>query len=135
MKSNINALILGLLAYTAVYGLKYGYETVFFSIESIGPQNRWFSFAPTVLALMLLVLPAYISGLLVGSKGALIGFLVAAIGFSVRFFLLSAKWRSLPMDLSTVLIWVEQMLVPVTVGAVSGAAGQLQRIGSKEERA
>lgn len=135
MKSNINALILGLLAYAAVYGLKYGYETVFFSIESIGPQNRWFSFAPTVLALMLLVLPAYISGLLVGSKGALIGFLVAAIGFSVRFFLLSAKWRSLPMDLSTVLIWIEQMLVPVTVGAVSGAAGQLQRIGSKEERA
>ena len=77
---------------------------------------------------MLLVVPSYTSGLFVSNKGTLIGFLVAAIGFSTRFFLHSVKWSTFSLELFTISIWLEQMLVPITVGAVSGAAGQLHRM-------
>ena len=127
MKSNIKALILGIIVYFAVYFLKYGYEAVIFSSNGIGSQSRIFIFASSVLALMLLVIPSYISGLFVVDKGTLCGSLVATIGFSTRFFVLSSKWSTFSYNLVTISIWLEQMLVPLTVGAVSGAAGQLHR--------
>ncbi len=127
MKSNIKALIIGLIVYLAVYFLKYGYETAIFSSDAIGSQNRILIFVSSVLALILLVIPSYISGRFVADNGTLCGFLVAAIGFSIRFFALSTKWGTLPFDWATLSIWLEQMLVPVTVGAMSGAAGQLHR--------
>ncbi len=127
MKSNIKALIIGFIVYLSVYFLKYGYEAVIFSSEAIGSQNRILIFVSSVLALILLVIPSYISGRFVADNGTLCGFLVAAIGFSIRFFALSTKWGTLPFDWATLSIWLEQMLVPVTVGAMSGAAGQLHR--------
>ena len=127
MKSNIKALIIGLIVYLAVYFLKYGYEAAIFSSDAIGSQNRILIFVLSVLALILLVIPSYIAGAFVADNGTLCGFLVAAIGFSLRFFALSTKWGTLPFDWATLSIWLEQMLVPVTVGAVSGAAGQLHR--------
>ena len=128
MRSNLKALIIGLIVYLAVCLLKYGYETIFETSDVIASQNRIFFFAATVLALLQLVVPSYVSGWKTVDKGTFIGFLVAAIGFSARLFLLSVKWRTLSVDLVTMSIWLEQAIVPVTVGAMSGAAGQLHRM-------
>ena len=76
MKTNTKALAFGLVAYLAAYSLKYGYEAILFSSDAIGSQNRLIFFPSTILALMILVIPSYISGLFVDDKGTLIGFLV-----------------------------------------------------------
>ena len=119
--------------YLLIYALKYGYEEELFRPDTIGTMNRIFLFASTIFALMLLVVPSYISGLLVAGRGTLIGFLVAVIGFSIRFFFHSVKWSAPSLDLTMISMWIEQMLVPMTVGAVSGARLQRRCLGQAGE--
>lgn len=134
MRSHLKALSIGLLMYLLIYGLKYGYEEVLLSPESMTSLKRLFFFGSTIFALLLLVVPSYVAGLFVTDKGTMIGLFVAAIGFSARFFLGLALRNGFSLELVILTTWLEQLLVPATVGAVSGAAGQLHRMAPTMKR-
>jgi len=134
MRSNLKAFCIGLLMYLLIYGLKYGYEEALFRPESMASLKRLFFFGSTIFALMLLVVPSYVAGLFVTDKGTMIGLFVAAIGFSARFFLGLFLRNAFPLELVILSTWLEQLLVPATIGAVSGAAGQLHRMAHNTKR-
>jgi cytochrome bd-type quinol oxidase subunit 2 len=69
MRSNLKALAIGLLMYLLIYGLKYGYEEALLRPESMASLKRLFFFGSTIFALMLLVVPSYVSGLFVTDRG------------------------------------------------------------------
>jgi hypothetical protein len=86
MRSNLKAFAIGLLMYLLIYGLKYGYEEALLRPESMASLKRLFFFGSTIFALLLLVVPSYVSGLFVTDRGTMIGLFVAAVGLSARFF-------------------------------------------------
>jgi hypothetical protein len=128
MRSNLKAFAIGLLMYLLIYGLKYGYEEALLRPESMASLKRLFFFGSTIFALLLLVVPSYVSGLFVTDRGTMIGLFVAAVGLSARFFLGLYLRNGISLELAILSSWLEQLLVPATIGALSGAAGQLHRM-------
>ena len=128
MRTNLKAVLAGIVAYAAIFGLKYGFETFFLSPESTRTGGIYLFLASTLMTLLLLVAPAYLAGWIARDRGTLLGLIVAVAGYSLRYLLLSAKWHLPLFDMASVIIRIEQLLMPATLGAISGAAGQLHKL-------
>lgn len=86
-----------------------------------------------LLSASILTAPSYFSGWLSGSKGTIIGLLVPAIActiLTVIYFSISTSSFKVG---AIIIIWLDRAMLPLLVGTVSGAAGQLHRTIYKDK--
>jgi hypothetical protein len=132
IKSEYRPLLIGFLVYWALYAGRelYGNLLVQTGIIKIDPSTESWNWHPSliltnILATLLLVLPGFTAGWLSKEQGLINGIFVVTVCHIARFFIFAVNHETLHFDFSLLIILGEQLMMPVTVGAVSGCAGQL----------
>lgn len=133
LKAEYKPILIGILAYCILYAANelYGYILIQTGVIKIDATNGSQNLHPllifsTIISTLLIVAPGFLAGWYSNQKGIVNGVVVISICFIVKFFALSVNHVNLTFDFYLLFILIQQLVMPVTIGAVSGAAGQFQ---------
>ncbi|MEW6585495.1 MAG: hypothetical protein AB1442_07750 [Nitrospirota bacterium] len=134
LKSEYKPILIGILAYCILYAANelYGYlliQTDIIKINATSESSNWHPLLifSAIISTLLLVVPGFLAGLFSAQKGFTNGVFVIFVCIIVKFFVLSINHVSLSLDFYLFFILLQQLIMPVTIGAISGAAGQHNR--------
>ncbi len=135
LKKEYKPILIGILAYCILFAANelYGYMLIQTGIIKIDPSNGSQNLHPllifsTIISTLLLVMPGFLAGMYSNQKGAINGIVVISTCCIIRFFVFSVNHVDLTFDFYLFFILIQQLAMPVTIGAVSGSAGQFQVI-------
>jgi hypothetical protein len=136
LKTEYKPILIGILTYCILLALNelFGYLLVQMGIIKIDVTNDSWNWHPLliisdIIATLLLVMPGFMAGWFSAQKGFINGIFVIFICIIVKFFALSFSMNNvnLSYDFYLLFILIQQLVMPVTVSAVSGSAGQYHR--------
>ena len=132
-RAEYKPILIGILAYCILYAANelYGYLIIQAGIIKIDATNDSWNWHPllifsNVISTLLLVAPGFLAGWFSNQKGTINGIFVMSVCFIIEFFAISINRVNLSFDFYLLFMLLQQLIMPVTVGAVSGAAGQFQ---------
>lgn len=130
MKPYLKSFIFGVMIYLILSQLKIMIDTRAFSSGIIHLNDTSLLFFNLLFAIILSVVPGYISGWLTKDKGTLIGLFVGIIGFSIQFTVtIYLKGEVDTLSFAAIFTkWLEKAIYAAIIGAISGAAGQLHKL-------
>jgi hypothetical protein len=133
IKTEYKPILIGILAYCVLFAANelYGHVLIQTGIIKIDATNDSWNWHPllifsNIISTLLLVAPGFLSGWFSNQKGIINGIVVISICFIAKFFAFSVNHVNLTFDFYLFFMLLQQLIMPVTIGAVSGAAGQFQ---------
>ena len=139
LKRNLKAFVFGMISYFFLYFINRIYWKILISSgiininfnESLGTQT-WNShpllIISTIVSVLIIILPGYITGWFSKQNSTFNGFILILICASIKFFASDIHWEqfhySLSVFVSFLRPWFESLILPVSVGAMCGAAGK-----------
>ncbi len=134
MKLDLRPFLLGITTYFILYFLHelYGVFLVtsgIIKVDSTGVESwNWHPliFVSTFLSALLVVMPGFLTGWFSSQKATLNGAILVAFCQTITFFFFTINWES-GFDPFIFVGWFQQLIIPVSVGAMSGAAGQFHK--------
>lgn len=139
LKKDIKAFALGIASFfvlTIIYSIYWkilvSNEVVKINFDNaLGTQtwnNHPLLIVSTIISALILILPGYLTGWHSKQNATLNGLIIIFVCTSVKFFSSSVFWKNFGFSLSEFYFllrpWLESLILPLFVGAVSGAAGQ-----------
>ena len=142
IQTEYKPIIVGIVAYFALFACNELYvniliKTGIIKLEQMGSMgdNSWnwhpLLLISTILQTLIFIVPGFLSGRFSDEKGALNGIIVISICCTVIYLLFSVNHEDLVIDVFLFIMLLQQLIMPVAIGAVSGAAGQYQKLKMK----
>ena len=133
LKTEYKPVLIGILAYCILFAANefYGHVLIQTGIIKIDTTNDSWNWHPllifsNIISTLLLVTPGFLAGWFSKQTGIINGIFVISICFIAKFFAFSVNLVNLTFDFYLFFMLLQQLIMPVTIGAVSGAAGQFQ---------
>ena len=136
IKKEYKPILIGIVAFWVLYAFNEFYgnmliRTGIIKIETIGSNGteawNWHPLLAisNIISACILILPGYLSGWFSTHKGTLNGCIVVLFCQIIKYFAFNVNLEGLEFDMYLLIMLFQQLVVPVSIGAVSGAAGQL----------
>jgi hypothetical protein len=134
LKSEYKPILIGIFAYSILYAANvlYGHFLIQTEIIKVDATNESWNGHPLlifsdIISTLILVVPGFLAGWFSTGKGIINGIFVVALCCIATFFLFSLNYAIFHVDLYLLFLLIQTLIMPVTVGAISGAAGQFQK--------
>jgi hypothetical protein len=138
LKSEYKPIIIGVLAFIIIYAANslYGHLLLQIDIIKIEYTNESSNWHPlllfsNIISTLLLVVPGFLAGWFSNGKGMINGIFVVALCYIASFFVFSINYEIFSLNFNPLfhllLPLLQALIMPVTVGSVSGAAGQFYK--------
>lgn len=134
-REEYKAILIGILVFCILYAANelYGLLLTKTGIIKINLTDESWNWHPLlifsdIILTLLLVMPGLLSGWFSFNKGFVNGIFVISVCQIASFFIFSVNHENFFIDFFLIFFLFQKLIMPVTVGAISGAAGQFYKI-------